>query len=244
MVDVPGIAVEWRAPASVQARMSTRQGGVSAPPYDTMNLGMHAGDAPQQVARNRRRLRAAFGLPSEPRWLRQVHGTRVLRMTRADDAREAEADGAWTTDAQVVLAVMAADCLPVLLARDDGAAVAALHAGWRGLASGVIDAGLDALPGTAQRYVAWLGPRIGPAHFCVHDDVRAAFAEAGDDAAFRRAGDGRWHADLGMLAALRLRRAGVAVTDCGLCTHADGRRFFSHRRDGRCGRMAGFIWRE
>lgn len=231
---------DWPMPPGVCAVMTTRTGGVSEPPFDTLNLGLHSGDDPARVAQNRARLRRLAALPAEPRWLRQVHGVTVPEAGAEAWPEPPEADGAWTRTPGVVLAVMAADCLPVLLARDDGGAVAALHAGWRGLAAGVVEAGLAALPGDVRRWRAWLGPRIGPEHFLVHDDVRDAFPD--DARAFTRAPDGRWHADLGALACSRLEHAGIAVCDSRLCTAADPARFFSHRRDGRCGRMAALVW--
>lgn len=223
--------------------MTTRSGGVSSGAFATLNLGATTVDDPASVAANRAHLRRAAALPGGPVWLRQVHGTRVLQADAVHDGAPPEADGSWTERVGAVCAVMAADCLPILLARRDGGVVAALHAGWRGLAEGVIDAGLAALPGGGDAYQAWLGARIGPDHFLVHDDVRATFADDADAAAFRPAADGRWHGDLGALAGTRLRRSGVAVFDSGLCTASDGDRFFSHRRDGSCGRMAALIWR-
>lgn len=221
--------------------MSTRLGGVSSGPFASLNLGATTKDDPAAVQNNRERLRRAAALPAEPRWLRQVHGRRVVALdaTPPGDAPP-EADGGWSAG-EVVCAVLAADCMPVLLARRDGGAVAAVHAGWRGVAAGVLEAALSAIPGAPEDWLAWIGPRIGPAHFLVREDVLAAFPDAGF--AFREAGRSQWHADLGAIAARRLSERGVAVHDSGLCTVADARRFFSHRRDGPCGRMAALIWR-
>lgn len=222
--------------------MSTRSGGVSRGPFRSLNLGAMTEDEPEAVQRNRALLRQAAELPEEPRWLRQVHGQQVVALDHAPrEHAPPEADGSWSAGG-AVCAVLAADCMPVLLARRDGSAVAAVHAGWRGLAGGVLEAALQAVPGAPEAWMAWLGPRIGPARFLVRADVRAAFPE--EDFAFRQAGDDQWHADLGAIAARRLRERGVALYDSGLCTASDARRFYSHRRDGSCGRMAALIWRE
>ncbi|WP_420429625.1 peptidoglycan editing factor PgeF [Algiphilus sp.] len=233
----------WPAPGNVRACMSTRLGGVSEGAYASLNLGLHSGDAPTRVQENRKRLMHAAAVPTEPRWLKQVHGTHVEAAHTLDAGATPEADGTWTDRAQVPCVVMAADCLPVLLAHRDGTAVAAVHAGWRGLAAGVLEAGLAALPGNARDYIAWLGARIGPQAFVVREDVRAAFQGQNDEAAFEALAGGQWRADLGRLAALRLRAQGVAVYDSGLCTASDPEHYFSHRRDGKCGRMAALIWR-
>lgn len=249
---------DWVAP--VGALCSTRAGGVSAPPFDRLNLGVAVGDAPAAVAENRRRFAAAAG--ARPVWLRQVHGTRVLRLTHdgADCAAEEPADAAWTDAPGLACTVQVADCLPVLLALQDGRAVAAAHAGWRGLAGGVIEATVDALcrgSGAAPgEVVAWLGPCIGPSAFEVGDEVRAAFLEVNPDAdtdadaafvACRRAdGSAAWRADLPRLARARLARCGVpaaSVSGGGWCTVGDASRFFSYRRDRVCGRMAAAVWR-
>lgn len=221
--------------------MSTRCGGVSRGPFASLNLGALTEDDPVAVQANRERLRRAAALPGEPCWLRQVHGRHIVALDNEPaGGPPPEADGSWSAGS-AVCAVLAADCMPVLLARRDGAAVAAAHAGWRGLAAGVLEAALAAIPGAPEDWLAWLGPRIGPARFLVREDVRAAFPEAGF--AFREAGSGQWHADLGAIATRRLREGGVAVHDSGLCTASDAQRFFSHRRDGYCGRMAAVIWR-
>lgn len=224
--------------------MSMRQGGVSAGVYASMNVGMNSGDDAERVRENRHRLVQASKLPAEPCWLRQVHGVDVVAAHDVPAGHVPEADGAWTDAPGVGCVVMAADCLPVLLARRDGGAVAALHAGWRGLAAGVIEAGVGALPGAPEQYIAWLGARIGPDAFVVREDVRSAFQGADDASAFAPVGAGQWRADLGRLAANRLRLLGVEAFDSGLCTASDNERFFSHRRDGACGRMAAVIWRE
>lgn len=239
---LPLIHPDWQAPPSVQACMSTRIGGVSKGDFASLNLGAMTDDDPAAVTQNRRRLRNAATLPAEPRWLKQVHGTRIVALDDSPESDGAEvADGSWSARGAVCV-VLAADCLPVLLARRDGTAVAAVHAGWRGLAAGVLEAALAAIPGAPGDWIAWLGPRIGPAHFRVREDVRAAFSGAGF--AFENAGDGQWRADLGAIAAASLRERGVMVWDSGLCTVSDAARFHSHRRDGGGGRMAALVWRD
>lgn len=250
---LPTLAPDWLAP--VGALVSTRGGGVSAPPWNSLNLGDHVGDLASAVAENRRRLAQAMGVA--PIWLEQVHGARVVRVGRARLGQPpARADAAWTDEPGVACAVLVADCLPVLFACGDGRAVAAAHAGWRGLTAGVLEATLEALclgagcaPGEIQ---AWLGPCIGPDWFEVGADVRAAFGADRDDAATARHfrprarpdGDPRWLADLAGLAADRLRQAGVGRVDAaGLCTASDASRFFSYRRDGVTGRFAATVWR-
>lgn len=234
---------QWPAPPAVRALQTRRDGGVSSGAFATLNLGDHVGDDPLAVAENRRRLCAALQLPAEPQWLDQVHGTRVVALPEA--SRRPRADACWTAQAGVVCAVLTADCLPVLLCADDGSAVAAAHAGWRGLAAGVLEATVAALPVHPSHCLAWLGAAIGPAAFEVGPEVRAELvaADPGCDQAFTAGRGDRWHADLYHLARRRLRRAGVgAIHGGGLCTAADAAAWFSHRRDGRSGRMASLIW--
>jgi hypothetical protein len=237
---------DWPAPAGVRACTTLRDAepGVSSPPYDRFNLGSNAGDDPAAVAANRAALRDLAHLPSEPRWLKQVHGTRVLRFAAADAAAPdaPEADAATTSDAGVVLAILTADCLPVLLCSRDGDELGAAHAGWRGLAAGVLEATVAAMSTPASRLIGWLGPGAGPASYEIGEDVRAAFA--GVDEAFVPTRPGHWKVDLYAIARRRLAAAGVAqVHGGGFDTIADGTRFFSHRRDGRSGRFATLLWR-
>jgi YfiH family protein len=228
-----------RAPfaSSVTGFATTRAGGVSQPPYDRLNLGDAAGDDPADVAANRARLAAI--VPGPLRWLRQVHGARVIHL---DDWQPGvEADAVWTDRPGEVVAVLTADCLPVLIAADDGSRVAAVHAGWRGLAAGVLEAAVAEIRAPATRLQAWIGPRIGAAAYEVDAAVRDAFP--GAPSAFVESRPGHWLADLPAIAAERLRSAGVAeVLDCGLCTASDPGRFFSHRRDGASGRQASLAW--
>lgn len=243
-------AAAWDAPAHVRAVVTTRRGGVSTGPRATLNVAAHVGDEPAAVAENRRRVRAALALPGEPLWLRQVHGTRVVAhedAALADAPQGPEADAAVAFAPGRVLAIMTADCLPVAFTTRAGDRVGAAHAGWRGLAGGVLERTLDALRAPPSEVVAWLGPAIGPAAFEVGAEVREAFVAADESAAvaFVPNARGRWQADLYALARLRLARAGVgAVQGGGACTHADAERWFSFRRDRDAGRMAMLVWLE
>jgi purine-nucleoside/S-methyl-5'-thioadenosine phosphorylase / adenosine deaminase len=240
------ITPDWPAPPGVRALCTVRRGGVSTGPLQSLNFGTAVGDSPEALAENRRRLTLAAGLPAEPRWLRQVHGTTVADLDQA--ALPDAADAAVTRAAGVVCAVLTADCLPLLLACSDGSAVAAVHAGWRGLAAGVIEATLARLATPANAIVAWLGPAIGPAHFEVGEDVRATFvaADGGAESCFIANARGRWQCDLYGLARQRLAKQGISAIFGGEhCTFAETERFFSHRRDnGATGRMATLIWRD
>jgi hypothetical protein len=237
------IAPDWPVPARVRAVVTTRNGGRSAAPYASMNLGQRVGDDPAMVDANRRRLRSF--LPAEPRWLHQVHGARVVRAEESGEAPDA--DAAVTTQANCVCAIMIADCMPVLFADRDGRAVGAAHAGWRGLAAGVLENTIDAMGVAPTNLIAWLGPAIGPSAFEVGNDVRDAFIRSDPAAenAFHAHLPGKWLGDLFKLARQRLARAGVSeVHGGGLCTYSDPTRFFSHRRDKVSGRMAALIWME
>ena len=234
----------WSIPSGTHAFVTTRAGGVSPAPFDSMNLGLRSGDETENVLRNRAILRAA--LPAEPAWLRQVHGAGVVDASAVVD--EPEADASWTARPGVVCAVMVADCMPVLLCDQGGGAVGAAHAGWRGLSSGVIEATVRAMGTPPERLSAWLGPAIGPRNFEVGEDVLAAFVahDARAASAFSPypGRPGKWLCDLYALARQRLDALGVtAIAGGGFCTVEESR-WFSHRRDrGRSGRMAAFIWR-
>jgi YfiH family protein len=238
------LAVEWAAPASVGALMTTRLGGLSRPPYDTFNLGDHVGDEPAAVAGHRVGLEDRIG--ARIAWLRQVHGYEVVQAR--PQAPVPEADGLWTASPGVACAVLVADCLPVLLADRYGRAVGAAHAGWRGLASGVVEATVQAVAtaagGRPDELVAWLGPCIGPRQFEVGADVVEAFGGGGRFVPAPRAdGSLRWLADLPGLARDRLHALGVnAVAGGDWCTVTDAQRFYSYRRDGATGRMAAVVW--
>jgi YfiH family protein len=234
---------DWPAPVNVRALQTTRAGGCSDGPYASLNLGEHVGDDPLKVASNRQLL-SRF-VPSEPVWMQQVHGTEVMDAALAGCLPQADAAFARTPD--TVCCVMTADCLPVLLCDREGTVVAAAHAGWRGLAGGVIESVVAAMKVPASGLLAWLGPAIGPQAFEVGSEVRESFVEMHADAspAFISRPNGKWLADLYALARLRLQAAGVTRIHGGnFCTHADSARFFSYRRDGTTGRMASLIWLE
>lgn len=240
---------QWPLPAGVRAFCSEREGGVSAAPYDTLNLGDHVGDDPLAVAMNRKRL--AEGLQARPVFLKQVHGEGVVELEAATPDGT-EADACWTRERGVVCTMMVADCLPVLLADRAGSVVGAAHCGWRGLAGGVLEAlwaRMAPAAGNAQDMLAWLGPCIGPEAFEVGPEVRAAFCDidAGASAFFRTHGEGKFLADLPGLA--RRRLAALGITEVGgndgssaWSTVANPSRFFSHRRDRVSGRFAAGIW--
>ncbi|MBI2383590.1 MAG: peptidoglycan editing factor PgeF [Gammaproteobacteria bacterium] len=239
------IVPDWLAPPRVRAAVTTRRGGVSQGPYGSFNLAQHVGDDPDAVAENRRRLRDALKLPGEPKWLNQVHGTRVVQ---APCAGTPAADAAFTDDAGTVCAIMTADCLPVLLCDERGIVVGAAHAGWRGLAGGVLEATVAGMAVGPRRLLAWLGPAIGPYAFEVGEDVRQAFlaSDPGAGACFETApAAGKLFCDLYGLARRRLHAAGVErVYGGGRCTYSEPQSFFSYRRDRECGRMASLIWLE
>ena len=262
------ITPDWPAPANIRAAATTRPGGISQSPYASFNLATHVDDDPALVRENRTRLRTALALPAEPLWLKQVHGVTVVDAAQGEI--EPEADGAFAAQAAVVCAVLTADCLPVLLCNLQGTKVAALHAGWRGLAGGVIEAGVKALNVPGNDLLAWLGPAIGPEKFEVGAEVHSIFVRPPGIAevrrakpsrrgqtqeqffrqhdpqaasAFRATRDGKYLADIYQLARLRLQSLGVtAVYGGGFCTVTEGARFFSYRRDGVTGRMATLIW--
>jgi YfiH family protein len=236
---------DWPAPPVVRALVTTRRGGLSKPPYDGFNLGLHVGDDPAAVAANRALLWRH--VPAEPFWLEQVHGIEVAQAGEGG-GRPVRADASVAREAGVVCVVMTADCLPVLFCDDEGKAVAAAHAGWRGLAAGVLEAALAAMAVEPGRAMAWLGPAIGPAAFEVGDEVRAAFlaSDPGAQAAFVPHGaEGKWLADIFMLARRRLVRAGMRqerIFGGGICTASERDRFYSYRRESVTGRFASMIW--
>lgn len=268
---------DWPAPSNVRAVMTGREGGVSLPPWDSFNLGTHVGDAPEAVACNRAALAARLG--AQPVYLDQVHGQQVVQLTRGahSGCDGMQADACTTADTGVACTVMVADCLPVLLTTADGRVVGAAHAGWRGLASGVLEAffmsfraqalaepggsatskGAFVAPGKpvrdaefASQCIAWLGPCIGPRKFEVGAEVRAAFVaqRVADASCFESMANGKYLANLALLAHHRLHALGITQrhgNDGSLpwCTVSHPSRFFSHRRDGRSGRMAACIWR-
>jgi polyphenol oxidase len=244
---------QWDADARVGACMTTRAGGVSVPPWDSMNLGIGSGDAPDAVRANRERFAAAIG--AAPVFLRQVHGQRVVRLDAHSAGASVEAaDASWTSEPGVACAVLVSDCLPVLFAAPQARAVGAAHAGWRGLSAGVLERCALAVCGGAscepRELVAWLGPCIGPDAFEVGADVLYAFGvepgpASGERFRYRPRADGdpRWRADLAGLARDRLAMLGVRRVSGGAwCTVDERSRFFSFRRDGVTGRMAAAVW--
>lgn len=234
---------DWPAPANVRALVTTRHGGVSVSPYASLNLGDHVGDDPLAVAANRARLREM--LPSEPVWLNQVHGAGIVNAAQVSGIPQA--DGSYSRKPGTVCAVLTADCLPVLLCDRAGTVVAAAHAGWRGLANGVVEAAVQSMAVERGEILAWLGPAIGPEAFEVGGEVRETFMRLAPEAelAFRPHKDGKWLADIFLLARQRLARMGISqVFGGGVCTCRDHERFYSYRREGVTGRMGSLIWLE
>jgi len=238
------IRADWPAPPQVIAGTTCRSGGASAGPYASLNLAAHVGDDTDALSENRRRFRRLCGLPAEPVWLRQVHGTDVAMAPVAAGVTIADA---IVSDRQgVVCTVLTADCLPVLFVAQTGVEIAAAHAGWRGLCGGILEKTLAAMVTRPADILAWLGPAISGPAYEVGAEVRDAFLARDRTAAgaFTDNRRGRWQADLYGLARQRLRQAGVSRIYGGdRCTFAETDAFFSYRRDGECGRMATFIFR-
>lgn len=245
------IIPEWPAPARVKALFTTRKGGVSSVPYASLNLGDHVGDDPSRVEQNRTLLRRF--LPEDPSWLKQTHGTTVIdagawRLKTAEGAPEG--DAVFTRQSANVCAILVADCLPILFCDRNGTIVGLMHAGWRGLAAGIVQRTLSAIDHRDSPLMAWLGPAIGPGRFEVGEEVRNTFIQRDSKSAraFARppeAGDnaGKWLANIFLLAQQQLMDAGITeIHGGGVCTYNDPDRFFSYRRDGVTGRMAGLIW--
>ena len=239
------IRPRWPAPPRVQAAFTLRTGGVSTGPYASLNIGAHVGDAVGAVSENRRRVCAHLGLAAQPCWVEQVHGVGVLELDEPAHVARQPADAVIARGPGAVCVIQVADCMPVLFAAADGSAVAAAHAGWRGLAAGVLEATVARLGIDPGALAAWIGPAIGPRHFEVGAEVRAAFVahDRAAAAAFVPNARGRWQCDLGALARQRLSALALGAVSGGeWCTYADPERFFSYRRDGQCGRMAALIW--
>ncbi len=262
------IEPDWGAPARVHAVFTRRSGGVSAKPWESLNLALHVHDRPDDVILNRERLRNGLNLPAEPVWMNQVHASTVLEVGReeagpwpgatadgslqrtadgslqrtADGSLQRTADGSYTTEAGVVLVMLVADCLPVFLCNRTGTEIAVLHAGWRGLAGGVIVSGLQKFRDPV--HYAWIGPGIGPCHFEVDEPVVTAFHDY-EGAILEGRDRSHWFVDLREIAKTQLRKAGVRVVtasnECTWCCRED---YFSARRDGECGRMAALVWRD
>lgn len=238
------IRPQWPAPECVGSLITTRNGGVSRGCYSSLNLGDHVGDDPAAVATNRERVIEITG--SQPSWLTQIHGTNVVDADECSSAGPSlQADAAFSRRAGVACAVMTADCLPVLFCDDDGTVVAAAHAGWRGLLAGVLENTVKAMGVPGNRLMAYLGPAIGPQAFEVGEEVLTAFVSLNPEAAtaFQPSVQGKWLADIYLLARQRLLQKGIDRVFGGVfCTVNEPERFFSYRRDGQTGRMASLIW--
>lgn len=236
------IQPNWSAPSRIQACCTTRQGGVSAEPFDSLNLALHVGDDPALVAQNRKLLRDQLELPAEPCWINQTHGTQTVTLER-DASRDA--DAAVTRVPGTIAVVMTADCLPILLCNQTGSEVGAVHAGWRGLQAGVVQSALATMNSPNHQLIAWIGPGISQACFEVGDEVRAAFIDSMPHAqAFFSANRrGHWLCDLAGLAEQVLKAQGVGeICRDSHCSYRDADRFFSYRRSATTGRMASLIW--
>ena len=244
MLALNAIQPNWPAPANVQALQTTRQSGFSLAPYASLNLAMHVKDDEGCVNKNRQVLRAV--LPSEPVWLNQVHGVTVLDAALVQGVPDA--DASYTRQAKQVCVTMTADCLPILLCDRAGTVVSAVHAGWRGLCDGVIEAAVAKMAVAPSDILAWLGPAIGPNAFEVGHEVRAQFMQHDGQAALAfKPHDDKWLANLYVLAQQRLNALGVSQIygggiDQAFCTYSDAQRFFSYRREAVTGRMASLIW--
>jgi YfiH family protein len=237
---------DWPAPSCVHTAVTTRDGpGVSQPPFGRFNLGLRSGEDAQTVRSNRSALRQSLGLPAEPRWLRQVHGIAVADLGPLPSQDEPEADAAVSHLPGTVLAILTADCLPVLFCAQDGSAIGAAHAGWKGLAAGVLEETIEQMQQPASGVMAWIGPCIGAPSYEVGDEVRKAFLahDAAAASAFAATRPGHWLCDLAVLARQRLQAAGITrIYGGGFDTRVDAR-FYSYRREGaRSGRFASLIW--
>lgn len=242
---VAWLEADWPAPPGVVAGTTLRQGGYSSGSYESLNLATHVGDEPKRVARNHRLFRDTCRLPSAPLWPSQVHGTTVLDAASSPSGQEG--DAIQTDLPNVVCAVLTADCLPVVFASQSGRSVAVAHAGWRGMADGILESTVAAMACEPRDLLAWLGPAISQSAFEVGGEVRERFVIHDADAAlhFLPNSRGRWQADLYGLARRRLAQCGLTdVYGGGRCTYGEPSAFFSYRRDGACGRMATFVFRQ
>ncbi len=240
-----GFEAKWPAPSSVRTWVTTREGGNSQSPYDGFNLATHVGDEEEQVIVHRQQLQQQTGLQQQPQWLNQVHGTTVIE-TPFELAEIPMADGCWSTQPQVPCAVLTADCLPILLTNRSGDQVAALHAGWRGLAAGVVAQGVQRFGNSREEMLVWIGPAIAQSSYEVGEEVREIFCQqdARAEGCFTPSPDGRWFASMVDLAKLRLQQIGVEAVYGGEWDTYGDQRFFSYRRDGVTGRFATLIWIE
>lgn len=233
------IVPDWSAPSHVNAFSSKRLGGVSQLPFSTLNLGLHVGDDPQCVEKNRQRLTNELDLPNDPIWLNQQHTT--LIQTDQEFFDDKPCDGIYTRQSGLVCAVMTADCMPVLITNKQGSEVAAVHAGWRGMAGGIIEKAIALFDAEPKDLLVWAGPTISKGHFEIGSEVKAELG--GSDCFYteNQEREGHYFCDLYGLAGERVRSLGSAYTDCKQCTYAS-QDYFSYRRDGQTGRMASLIW--
>ncbi len=242
------IEPDWPKVKGVKAYSSTRRGGVSLSPYESLNLATHVGDRDEFVIKNRQRVYTAASLPGEPFWLKQTHSTVVVENIGNTDTPSfgVNADGSFSTEKNNVCVVMTADCLPVLMCDQDAHWVAATHAGWRGLAGGILSQTVGCFRGETSRLQAWIGPAIGAKVFEVGNEVYQCFYErfGRDIEPYFKQKNSKFLADLAAIARFELKRLGVNVFGGTLCTYTDSEQFFSYRRDGETGRMASFIWLE
>lgn len=240
------IRAYWPAPQQFHAITTTRNGGVSQMPFASLNLGDHVGDKQHDVDSNRQRLQETLNLPAAPTWLKQTHSTTAVLADAHQQQSVPEADASFSDNVGIVCCVMTADCVPIVLCSPSTGEIAAIHAGWRGLCDGVIEATVKAMNTSAQDMIAWIGPCISQAAFEVGDEVRAQFIATDKAAqrAFLPNAQGRWHADLVKISAQRLRYSGInGIYGGHFCTYREPERFFSYRRDNQTGRMATMIWR-
>ena len=237
------LPANWPAPPWVYAGITTRQGGISEAPFDSLNLALHVGDHADSVTQNRRLVSEALNLPSEPIWLNQIHGNHIIKGTMTDGP--ATADGSYTNQRRIVCTVMTADCIPLLLCHRSGTEIAAIHVGWRGLCAGIIPAAIDTFHGDVVDLLAWMGPHISATYYEVGDEVRNACTAVDEDTetGFTRNHHGRWQANLEEITRIILINNGLtSIYSAGRCTFSENHCFFSYRREKRTGRMASFIW--
>ena len=237
------LPANWEAPKNIVAFSTTRLHGNSPTPYASLNLGDHCGDNTNNVHHNRQRLMTDQQLPAEPTWLRQVHGNKAVKINR--DSPIYTADASYTTHTNTLCTILTADCLPILLCNRDGTEVAAIHAGWRSLASGIVENTVKHFQSTPQDLMAWFGPAIGAKVYQVGNEMRDAFLQhdSAAESAFTTDGTQHWLADLTMLARLRLQALQINnISGDDYCTYSQGNLFYSYRRDGQTGRMATLIY--
>lgn len=239
------IPANWQAPSTIKALTTSRLGGVSLAPYNSFNLGDHVGDDSAAVIQNRQLLTNHLSLPSQPSWLQQVHGTEVINLVKPlDHGHVVEADGVFTSKPDVVCGILTADCLPIFIANQQGTKVALLHAGWRGLANGIIEKGIASFKQSGTELIAYAGPCISKAAFEIGAEVKEQLG--GDDACYHQSTRaGHFYADLVELSRLRCEAVGLTqFTASQYCTYNDAEMLYSYRRDGETGRMASLLWIE